>query len=114
MILYHFSDALYSELLPSIGSKRHDAEDKRAIGKAVIWLTSSLTGAPGIKGETLFRYEVEVDENDPCLHKDEANESLRQGWKMMQPSRADAVQQMPIEYFYTKPLKVISVTEITN
>jgi hypothetical protein len=114
MILYHFADTSHSELLPSVGSRRHEAEDPRAVGKAVVWLTDSPARAPSVENNARFRHEVEVDENDPCLFKDGPTEQLKNGWQSIFPSKADAVRGMETLYFYTKSINVISVVPVNN
>jgi hypothetical protein len=113
MILYHFSDTCYpDELLPNVGSRRHEAEDSRAVGNPVVWLTDSTDRAPGIENQGCFRHEVEVDENDPNLFKDESEERLKGGYQSEFPGRADSVRGMATSYFYTEPIKVKSVEQI--
>ena len=113
MILYHFSDTCYpDELLPNVVSRRHEAEDPRAIKEAVVWLTDSTDRAPGIENQGRFRHEVEVDEKDPRLFKDESDERLKNIWQSMYPGKTDSVRGMATSYFYTKPIKVKSVEQI--
>ena len=109
MILYHFSENRYFELVPVTGARRHGAEDPRAVGKAVVWLTNSSERAPGVESRARFRHEVDVAKNDPCLFKDEPTEGLKGEWQSLFPGKADSVQEMETLYFYTKALPVRAV-----
>ena len=114
MILYHFADTSYSELLPFIGARRHESEDPRARGKAVVWLTDSADRAPGVENHARFRHEVEVEENDPNLFKDEQTERLKNQWQSIFPEKADSVSRMETLYFYTKSIPVKSVVPLNH
>lgn len=76
MKLFHSTDAEVKTLQPTIGGSRHAGEDERAVGKPLVWLSNQpehrrVRREDGNMRPDLFRYEVEVDENDPALHVDE-------------------------------------------
>jgi hypothetical protein len=112
ILLYHFANTQYSELLPVIGANRHSSEDPRAIEKPVVWLTDSPIRAPGVEAQAQFRHEVEIEEDDPCLFKDESAERLKTEWQYISPDRKDSVAKIETLYFYTKPILVKSVRSL--
>ena len=75
MRYYHNSDEQLTKLDPRIGGRRHGAEDPRAVGKPVVWLSNKpqLDQPP-----TKYQYEVEITEGDPDLFMDEPFAKLQE------------------------------------
>lgn len=71
MKLYHFSDGKYSVLKPMMGKNRHSGEDKRIVGKPVVWLTADNNMAND-EATYKYKYTVEINEKDKNLILDEA------------------------------------------
>lgn len=68
MKLFHYSNADVTKLVPSVGARRHDGEDRRAVGRRVLWLS---TVPMRMEPPREFEYVVEVDPGDPALFIDE-------------------------------------------
>jgi hypothetical protein len=85
MILYHYSRKRFWILNPIIGSTRHHGEDATAVGKPVVWLTTS-DNDQTIEGGTVvsvYRHRVEISEADPNLTRDEKKEKLDSDFERM-------------------------------
>lgn len=66
---FHLSNTKHEGVIPpAVGDSRHGAEDPRAVGKPVVWLSNE----PMTRSDNpIYQYEVELDPADPLLHEDE-------------------------------------------
>lgn len=69
MKFWHLSHSKYEGTIPpTVGSSRHDAEDPRAVGKEVVWLSNE----PMVRADhPAYQYEVDLDPDDPKLFEDD-------------------------------------------
>ena len=100
-----------NEIQPTIGSTRHAGEDPRAVGKAVIWLTTYechlFVDSESKEVTHKYRHRVNVDNKDPDLCIDEPMEKNNK--EMKQLFGEDKTYHN--WYFYTNTLSVESISE---
>jgi hypothetical protein len=74
MKFFHLSNSAHTATIPpTVGASRHEGEDRRAIGKAVVWLSNE----PMTRSDhPAYQYEVDLDPNDPLLCEDEPFKQL--------------------------------------
>lgn len=79
MKFFHLANIKYEGAIPpTVGPTRHDAEDPRAVGKAVVWLSD----APMVRSDApMYQYEVELDPADPNLCEDEPFKQSKAGFE---------------------------------
>lgn len=108
MKLYHFSHKKYSCLKPMIGKNRHSGEDKRIVGKPVVWLTPNDSMKDDGKSYQ-YKYTLEIKESDENLILDESlfNSSIQNG---------DLLGESPgIKWYaYFKGINYIKIEEWIN
>lgn len=100
MLFYHNSNVLLEKLIPTIGKSRHNGEDPRAVGKAVVWLSN----LPQVDEQpSKYRYVVEIDENSSLLFMDEPFNRLQINFNALFPNNNNNWRW----YFYLDELEIL-------
>lgn len=108
MRLFHSSFEQLSILEPRLGESRHKGEDPRAVGKAVVYLTTSADEIFSHKGIIIpYKYIVEIDENDTYLFLDEKDFEFNQDCNRDYEDLQDDTKW----YFSFRSIKVMETLE---